>query len=92
MRHKGKADCDDEADQLKDDTGAPLGGRPGWLDAVRLPCNARSRQNGLGSIPVSCVTRSDDRLTDGGPGEDLGPGRGAPVCRSLKAGALTGPE
>ena len=54
--------------------------------------NARSRQNGLGSIPLSCVTRSVDRLTDGGHGEDLHPGRGAPVCRSLKAGALTGSE
>ena len=31
---------------------------------------ARSRQNGLGSIPLSCVTRSVDRLTDGGHGED----------------------
>ena len=38
--------------------------------------NARSRQNGLGSIPLSCVTRSVDRLTDGSHGEDLHPGRG----------------
>ncbi len=53
---------------------------------------ARSRQNGLGSIPLFSVTRSVDRLTDGGHGEDLHPGRGAPVCRSLKAGALTSPE
>ena len=45
---------------------------------------ARSRQNGLGSIPLFCVTRSVDRLTDGSHGEDLNPGRGAPVCRSLK--------
>ena len=53
---------------------------------------ARSRQNGLGSIPLSCVTRSVDRLTDKSHVEDLNPVRGAPVCRSLKASALTGPE
>ena len=41
-------------------------------------------KNGLGSIPLFCVTRAVDRLTDGSHGEDLDPGRGAPVCRSLK--------
>ncbi len=71
------------------DPGVAHEGRP---DGVRLLGIARSRQNGLGSIPLSCVTRSVDRLTDRGHGEDLQPGRGAPVCRSLKAGALTGPE
>ena len=75
------------------DAGAPREGRPGRsLMRCGSSGNARSRQNGLGSIPLSCVTRSVDRLTDGGPGEDLLPGRGAPVCRSLKAGAFTGPE
>ena len=75
------------------DAGATCEGRPErGSDEVRLLGNARSRQNGLGSIPLFCVTRSVDRLTDGSPGEDLGPGRGAPVCRSLKAGALTGTE
>ena len=52
---------------------------------------ARGRQNGLGSISLSCVTRSVDRLTDGGHGEDLLPGRGAPVCRSLKGWRSYGP-
>ena len=80
MRHKGKADCDDEADQLKDDAGAALEGRPGWLDAVRLPGIARSRQNVLGSIPLSCVTRSVDRLTDGGHGGGL---QSRPGCAGL---------
>ncbi len=41
---------------------------------------ARSRQNGLGSIPLSCVTRSVDRLTDGGHGEDF---ISRPGCASL---------
>ena len=73
--------------------GAACEGRPGnGLTRCAPWYIARGRQNGLGSIPLSCVTRSVDRLTDGGHGEDLYPGRGAPVCRSLKAGALTGPE
>ncbi len=33
-------------------------------------------RNGLGSIPLFCVTRSVDRLTDKGHVEDLMPGRG----------------
>ncbi len=41
---------------------------------------ARSRQNGLGSIPLFCVTRSVDRLTDGGHGGGL---TSRPGCASL---------
>ena len=75
------------------DAGATREGRPGrGLIRCGSFSIARSRQNGLGSIPLSCVTRSVDRLTDKGHVEDLSPVRGAPVCRSLKAGALTGSE
>ncbi len=59
------------------DAGAPRQGRPerGLIRCGSLSI-ARSRQNGLGSIPLSCVTRSVDRLTDEGHVEDLMPGRG----------------
>ena len=66
----------------------PGAAREGRLGYGLMRCGsfgiARSRQNGLGSIPLFCVTRSVDRLTDGGHREDLYPGRGAPVCLSLK--------
>ena len=75
------------------DAGAAREGRPGCgLMRCGSWFRARSRQNDLGSIPLFCVTRSVDRLTDGSHVEDLSPVRGAPVCLSRKAGALTAQE
>ena len=63
------------------DAGATREGRPG---RGLMRCGswyiARSRQNGLGSIPLFCVTRSVDRLTDGGHGGGL---TSRPGCASL---------